>query len=71
MEFSSEVLLKKDFRAFFGISHEKSHRQGAALALFLMPNEWGQNNILNKASHSAFRDLRRAYQDAKSKSNWR
>jgi hypothetical protein len=63
-EFAGQVLLKKNFKALLGLGVDREHRQGAALALLLMPPGLGQESILSQAAHSLFRDLRRAYQAA-------
>ncbi|MDR0550003.1 MAG: hypothetical protein LBI10_11430 [Deltaproteobacteria bacterium] len=63
-EFAERVLLKKDLKALFGLGVDIKHREGAALALLLMPPGLGQERPLTQAAHSFFRDLRRAYQVA-------
>jgi hypothetical protein len=63
-EFASRVLLKKDFKSFFGLGVDQNHRKGAALALLLMPPGFGQEKHLSEAAKSLFRDLRKAYQEA-------
>lgn len=62
------VLLKKDIVSFFGIENN-CHRKGAAIALFLMPPEWGTGEILEKAAQSQFRNIRLAYQQAEEEIN--
>jgi hypothetical protein len=60
--FASDLLLKKDFKALFGMESdiEKIHRAGAALALNFMPAQFGSREILEKATRSLFRSLRAA-----------
>jgi len=55
-----KILLQRDWKALLGISMD-SHRQGAALSLFLMPKEWNTRSILNSAAQSFFPGIRRAY----------
>jgi hypothetical protein len=61
-DFASDLLLKKDFKALFGMESdiEKLHRAGAALALHFMPPQFGTREILERASRSLFRSLRAA-----------
>jgi hypothetical protein len=67
VDFAANMLLKKDFRSFFGFSSEtiQTHRTGGALALQLMPSNFGTEDILNSARRSFFRSLRQACIDAK------
>ncbi|MDR1084808.1 MAG: hypothetical protein LBP22_08100 [Deltaproteobacteria bacterium] len=69
-EFARHVLLKKDFRAFLGLGSDLIHRQGAALALFLMPPGTGREEILKQAAHSLYRDIKRAYQAAETSADF-
>jgi hypothetical protein len=62
--FLSEILLKKDFSSFFGSSKDY-HRTGAAVALLLMPTTTGSDEIIHRASKSAFRSVRRAVEEAR------
>jgi hypothetical protein len=64
LPFLEEVLMKKDFKTFLSRSVD-SHKLGAALALFLMPQDYGASEILHKASRSSFRNVRQAYLEAK------
>jgi hypothetical protein len=68
VDFASDILMKKDFRALFGISGEieRNHRAGAALALHFMPPQTGAQDILAHASKSLFRSLRHACAKANS-----
>ncbi|MDR3038849.1 MAG: hypothetical protein LBV21_06140, partial [Candidatus Adiutrix sp.] len=59
LDFLGAVLLKKDLKSIFR-GGEDDHRVGAALALLLMPGEWGGAAILDRAEASAFRGLRQA-----------
>jgi hypothetical protein len=67
VDFTANMLLKKDLRSFLGFTNEtmQTHRVGAALALHLMPPGFGTEEILSKAAHSFFRSLRQAYNEAK------
>jgi hypothetical protein len=60
--FASDLLMKKDFKALFGLENdiEKTHRAGAALALHFIPAQLGSQDILEQASRSFFRSLRAA-----------
>jgi hypothetical protein len=66
-DFASEILLKKDMKAFFGLSGEKEkiHRAGAALALHFIPAQYGSQEILESASRSFYRSLRAASAQAR------
>jgi hypothetical protein len=61
-DFASDVLLRKDVKALFGISGdlERVHRAGAALALHFIPASFGAEDALARASRSVFRSLRAA-----------
>ncbi len=58
-----DILLRKNWMSFLGLE-ENWHRVGAALALMLMPQEWGVKAILKEASQSRFRNIRLAYEEA-------
>ncbi|MDR2141606.1 MAG: hypothetical protein LBR11_07450 [Deltaproteobacteria bacterium] len=64
LPFLSEVLLKKSWRTLVNRDLDTNHRLGAALALSLMPNDSEAQATLNKASRSAFRNVRAACQEA-------
>ena len=66
--FLEEILFKKAWKTFFGIDGS-AHRQGAAMALMLMPPEWGAGDILKKASQSPFRAVKQAYKQAEAELN--
>jgi hypothetical protein len=63
LPFLSEALMKKGWKTFVSRSLEP-HRQGAALALAMMPEIGEAGEVLKKASHSAFRSVRTAVQEA-------
>ncbi|MDR1487371.1 MAG: hypothetical protein LBT62_05190, partial [Deltaproteobacteria bacterium] len=65
VDFASEVLTQKNFRAFFGLGLDQdlAHRSGAAIALILM----GHGDFVSKASHSLFKDIRLAARNAEMK----
>lgn len=52
-------LLKQDWKALLGMTNDL-HRQGAAMALWLMPKQWHADDILDKAARSFFRGIRQA-----------
>jgi hypothetical protein len=62
LPFLSEVLLKKSWKNLWGGLN--THKLGAALALTLMPQDSGAAEILKKASRSAFKNIRWAFQEA-------
>lgn len=61
--FLEDILLKKAWKSFFSLE-SSAHRQGAAMALMLMPPEWGAGETLKKASQSPFRAVRLACKQA-------
>jgi hypothetical protein len=64
VNFLSEILLKKDLSSFFRSSNDY-HRTGAAMALMLMPATTGADEVIRKASKSAFRAVKRAVEEAR------
>ena len=60
--FLQEKLLRKDLKAFFGLTVDP-HRLGAAITLSLMPKEWNTDNVLGKAARSVVPAIRRACQE--------
>ncbi|MDR2422558.1 MAG: hypothetical protein LBE01_04195 [Deltaproteobacteria bacterium] len=64
LPFLSEVLLKSGLKNLVTRSLDP-HRLGAALALFQMTKNADAEEILKKASRSAFRTVRAAFQEAK------
>ncbi len=60
--FLEEVLTGGAWRSVLGQGRD-CHRQGAALALALMPEAWG-GGVLNKAAKSSFKTVRQACEDA-------
>jgi hypothetical protein len=64
LAFLGETLLKKDFKTLFERGGD-THRVGAALALNLLPKGLGAEELLAKASRSAFRNIRHAFREAK------
>ena len=66
--FLEEILFKKAWKSFFGIEGS-AHRQGAAMALMLMPPDWGAGDLLKKASQSPFRAVKQAYRLAEAELN--
>ena len=66
--FLEDILLKKAWKSFFGIEGS-AHRLGAAMALMLMPRDWGTADILKKASQSPFRAVRLACKQAEAELN--
>jgi hypothetical protein len=69
LDFLEEILLRKDFKTLFERGGD-THRVGAALALFLMPKNSGSEEILQKASKSAFRNIRFAHKEANKHLNY-
>jgi len=61
--FLEEILMKRAWRSFFGLE-ASPHRLGAAMALILLPGEWGAGAVLKKAAQSPFRALRQVVQTA-------
>ena len=61
--FLSGILFHKDWKSFLGIDGHY-HRAGAALALMLMPREWGAGQLLDDAGRSRLRDIRQALKQA-------
>ncbi|MDR1920960.1 MAG: HEAT repeat domain-containing protein [Candidatus Adiutrix sp.] len=61
--FLQEILLKKDWKSLLGLEGHW-HRLGAALALMLMPKEWGTGDILQMAAKSRYRNIRQAMEQA-------
>lgn len=53
------ILMKKSWRALLGLERTP-HRVGAAMALALMPEEWGAEEVLRGAENSRFVSIRRA-----------
>ena len=66
--FLEDILFKKAWKSFFGIEGS-AHRQGAVMALMLMPPEWGVADILKKAAQSPFRAVKQAYRQAEAELN--
>jgi|GEM_PF-2756666 len=64
LPFLRDILLKGGWRAMLGQGGESSHRQGAAIALMMLPSDWGANEILKKAAKSPFKAIRLACQAA-------
>jgi hypothetical protein len=64
VNFLSDILLKKDISSFFRSSIDY-HRTGAAMALLLMPATTGADEVLRKASKSAFRAVKRSVEEAR------
>jgi hypothetical protein len=65
VNFLSGILLKRDLSSFFRSSSKDYHRIGAASALLLMPATTGADEIIRKASKSAFRSVRNAVDEAR------
>jgi hypothetical protein len=63
LTFLGETLLRKDFKTLFEKGGD-AHRLGAAVALQLMPQNSGAADILQKASRSAFRNIRYAFKES-------
>jgi hypothetical protein len=63
VNFLEDILMKRAWKSLFGLDGS-AHRLGAAMALMLMPPEWGTAEILKKASQSTFRSVRQAYKQA-------
>ena len=61
--FLQDVLMRKNWKSFLGLEGNW-HGIGAALALMLMPDEWGTRDILQKATQSHFRNIRHACEQA-------
>lgn len=61
--FLGEILFRKDWKSFFGMDGH-FHRAGAALALMLMPREWGAGQLLDEAGNSRARNIRQALKQA-------
>ena len=61
--FLQDILMKKGLKSFLGFD-DQYHRLGAAMALMLMPEEWGTREILATAESSRFRNIRMAKQRA-------
>lgn len=61
--FLQEILMQKDWKSLLGLDNNW-HRLGAALALTLMPPEWGAGDILKEAGQSRHRNIRQACQQA-------
>jgi len=59
--FLQEILLKKDWKSLLGFDGHW-HRLGAAMALMLMPGEWGGEEILKEAGNSRFKNIRQVCQ---------
>lgn len=57
--FLREVLMRKDWKSILGIE-TVAHRRGAALALMLMPEDWGAKAIFEEAMNNPFRHIRQA-----------
>lgn len=62
--FLRAILMKRSWRALFGLE-QASHRTGAAIALSLMPPEWGVAEVLQDAERSTFIGIRRAHAQAR------
>lgn len=63
LPFLQDILLKKDWKSLLGLDGHW-HRLGAAMALMLMPGEWGGGEILQTARNSRFKNIRQACQTA-------
>lgn len=63
--FLQNILLKGGWKGVLAQGADP-HRQGAALALMLLPADWGSRDILRKASKSTFKAIRQACQAAES-----
>lgn len=61
--FLQDVLMRKNWKSFLGLEGNW-HGVGAALALMLMPQQWGTRDILHKTAKSRFRNIRLAYEEA-------
>lgn len=61
--FLQDILLKKDWKSLLGFDGHW-HRLGAAMALMLMPPEWGGPAILQTARNSRFKNIRQVCQSA-------
>jgi hypothetical protein len=61
--FLEEILLRKDFKTFISRTAD-NHKLGAALALFLMPDDPAAKKALDKAGRSAFKSVRQSYLEA-------
>ncbi|MDL2226044.1 HEAT repeat domain-containing protein [Deltaproteobacteria bacterium OttesenSCG-928-M10] len=63
VSFLGEILFRKNWKSFLGLDGH-FHRAGAALALMLMPREWGAGQLLDEAGRSRFRNIRQALRQA-------
>ena len=61
--FLEDILMRKNLLSFLGLEGGW-HAVGAAMALMLMPKEWGTREILQRAAQSRFRNIRQAYETA-------
>lgn len=63
INFLQDVLMRKNWKSFLGLDGNW-HGTGAAMALMLIPEEWGTREIVQKAAQSHFRNIRLAYDQA-------
>lgn len=63
IDFLQDILMRKNWKSFLGLEGNW-HGTGAAMALMLIPQEWGVREILQKAAQSHFRNIRQAYEQA-------
>jgi hypothetical protein len=64
--FLRDILMRKSLGAFLGYERT-AHRTGAAVALSLMPAEWGAREVLREAENSHLVGIRRAHTRARMK----